>query len=55
VVSDVALELERVRSVSVALRHSNMVGTLRTAIEDLGGRVEGVGQKRSVHPEAAVG
>lgn len=48
VVGDVALELERVRSVSVALRHSNMVGTLRTAIEDLGGSVEGVGQKRSV-------
>lgn len=48
VVANVALELERVRSVSVALRHSNMVGTLRTAIQDLGGRVEGVGQKRSV-------
>lgn len=48
VVADVALELERVRSVSVALRHSNMVGTLRTAIQDLGGSVEGVGQKRSV-------
>lgn len=47
-VSDIALELERVRSVSVALRHSNMVGTLRTAVEDLGGSVEGVGQKRSV-------
>jgi hypothetical protein len=48
VVADVALELERVRSVSVALRHSNMVGTLRTAIQDLGGSVEGIGQKRSV-------
>jgi hypothetical protein len=48
VVAAVALELERVRSVSVALRHSNMVGTLRTAVEDLGGSVEGVGQKRSV-------
>ena len=48
VVADVALELERVRSVSVALRHSHMVGTLRTAIEDLGGRIEGVGQRRSV-------
>lgn len=47
-VGDIALELERVRSVSVALRHVNMVGTLRTAIEDLGGSVEGVGQKRSV-------
>ncbi len=47
-VSDIALELERVRSVSVALRHTNMVGTLRTAVEDLGGNVEGVGQKRSV-------
>ena len=46
--ADVALELERVRSVSVALRHSNMVGTLRTAIKDLGGSVEGVGPKRSV-------
>lgn len=48
VVADVALELERVRSISVALRHTNMVGTLRTAVEDLGGTVEGVGQKRSV-------
>lgn len=48
VLADVALELERVRSVSVALRHSNMVGTLRTAVEDLGGSVEGVGQRRSV-------
>lgn len=48
VVGDVALELERVRSRSVALRHANLVGTLRTAIEDLGGTVEGVGQKRSV-------
>lgn len=47
-VEEVALELERVRSVSVALRHSNLVGSLRSAIEDLGGRVEGVGQKRSV-------
>lgn len=47
-VSEIALELERVRSVSVALRHTNMVGTLRTAIEDLGGSIEGVGQKRSV-------
>lgn len=47
-VSDIALELERVRSVSVALRHTYMVGTLRTAIEDLGGSVEGVGLKRSV-------
>lgn len=47
-VADIALELERVRSVSVALRHSNMVGTLRTAIEDLGGSIEGVGQRRSV-------
>ncbi|WP_343622671.1 toll/interleukin-1 receptor domain-containing protein [Roseateles puraquae] len=48
ILADVALELERVRSVSVALRHSNMVGTLRTAIKDLGGSVEGVGPKRSV-------
>nr|WP_277990184.1 toll/interleukin-1 receptor domain-containing protein [Pandoraea sp. LA3] len=47
-VTDIALEVERVRSVSVALRHANMVGTLRTAIEDLGGSVEGVGLKRSV-------
>lgn len=47
-VADIALELERVRSVSVALRHTNMVGTLRAAVEDLGGCVEGVGQKRSV-------
>lgn len=48
VVGNVALELERVRSRSVALRHANLVGTLRTAVEDLGGAVEGVGLKRSV-------
>jgi hypothetical protein len=48
VVANLALELERVRSRSVALRHANLVGTLRTAIEDLGGAVIGVGQKRSV-------
>jgi hypothetical protein len=48
VLGDVALELERVRSISVALRHANLVGTLRTAIEDLGGTFEGVGQKRSI-------
>lgn len=48
VIGDVALQLERVRSRSVALRHANLVGTLRTAVEDLGGTVEGVGLKRSV-------
>lgn len=48
VVADLTLELERVRSHSVALRHANLVGILRSAIEDLGGSVEGVGQKRSV-------
>lgn len=48
VIDNIALELERVRSISVALRHTNMVGTLRSAIEDLGGSIEGVGQKRSV-------
>jgi hypothetical protein len=48
IIDNIALELERVRSISVALRHTNMVGTLRSAIEDLGGSIEGVGQKRSV-------
>ena len=48
IVDGVAVELERVRSRSVALRHANLIGTLRTAIEDLGGSVEGVGLKRSV-------
>lgn len=47
-VNGIALELERVRSVSVALRHTYIVGTLRTAVEDLGGSFEGVGQKRSM-------
>ena len=32
----------------MALRHSHTVGTLRTAIKDLGGSVEGFGPKRSV-------
>jgi hypothetical protein len=47
-VNDIALALEQVRSRSVALRHTNLVGTLRTAVEDLGGAVTGVGLKRSV-------
>ncbi len=48
VVNSVAVELERVRSKSVALRHTNLVGTLRSAIEDLGGSVDGIGPRRTV-------
>jgi hypothetical protein len=48
VLAELALEVEEVRSRSVALRHANLVGTLRSAVEDLGGVVEGIGQRRSV-------
>ncbi len=48
VLADLALEVEEVRSRSVALRHANLIGTLRSAVEDLGGALEGVGQRRSV-------
>lgn len=44
----IAQELEVLRSKGTALRHAHLAGCLRTAVEDLGGAVNGVGPNRSV-------
>jgi len=48
VVEAIALQVEVLRSKSVALRHANIAGHLRSSIERLGGSVEGVGQRRTI-------
>lgn len=48
IVESIALNVEVLRSKSVALRHANIAGHIRTAIERLGGSVEAVGQRRSL-------
>lgn len=44
----IALQLEAMRSMSTALRHATLSGIVRTAVEDLGGSVLGVGPHRSM-------
>lgn len=48
VVEGIALQVEVLRSKSVAVRHANIAGHLRSSIERLGGAVEGVGQRRTI-------
>ncbi|MEF7612996.1 toll/interleukin-1 receptor domain-containing protein [Aquincola sp. MAHUQ-54] len=48
VVEAIALRVEVLRSKSVAVRHANIAGHLRSSIERLGGKVEGVGQRRTI-------
>lgn len=48
VVETIALQVEVLRSKSVAVRHANIAGHLRSSIERLGGTVEGVGQRRTI-------
>lgn len=48
IVEAIALQVEVLRSKSVALRHANITGHLRSSIEKMGGSVEGVGQRRSL-------
>lgn len=48
VVERVALGVEALRSRSIALRHANLAGGLRSAVEELGGSVEGYGPRRSI-------
>lgn len=48
VVDDIALQVEGLRSKSVALRHANIAGHLRSSIERMGGSIEGVGARRSL-------
>lgn len=47
-VEQIALKVEALRSKSIALRHANIAGGLRSAVEDLGGSVEGYGPRRSI-------
>lgn len=48
VVDAIALQVEVLRSKSVAVRHANIAGHLRSSIERLGGTFEGLGQRRSI-------
>jgi len=48
IVESIALKVEVLRSKSVALRHANITGHLRSSMERMGGSVEGVGQRRSI-------
>ncbi|MDB5935214.1 MAG: hypothetical protein JWQ01_2558 [Massilia sp.] len=44
----IAMQVEVLRSKSTALRHANIAGHLRAAIESMGGAVEGYGARRSL-------
>jgi hypothetical protein len=48
VVGRLALQVENLRSKSISLRHANIAGELRSAVEELGGQVDGVGLRRSI-------
>lgn len=48
VLEAIALQVEVLRSKSVAVRHANIAGHLRSSIERLGGKVEGVGPRRTI-------
>jgi TIR domain len=41
-------QIERLRSLSIATRHANLVGTLRAAVDDLRGNMIGIGPHRRV-------
>ncbi|CAN7776188.1 toll/interleukin-1 receptor domain-containing protein [Cupriavidus necator] len=47
-VSRIALQVEALRSKSIALRHANLAGQLRSVVEALGGAIEGFGPRRSI-------
>lgn len=44
----IALEVEALRSTGTALRHAHLAGSVQSAVEDLGGSVEGMGPRRSI-------
>lgn len=48
VVDAIALKVEILRSKSIALRHANIVGHLRSSINSMGGSIEGLGQRRTI-------
>lgn len=47
-VEAIALQIEGLRSKSIALRHANIAGHIRSSIERMGGSIEGVGLRRSL-------
>lgn len=47
-IEEIALEVEELRSKSVALRYANIAGHLRSSIELMGGSIEGFGTRRSL-------
>lgn len=47
-VERIAMQVEVLRSKSTALRHANIAGHLRAAIESIGGTVDGYGVRRSL-------
>ncbi len=51
----ICLQLETVRSQSIAVRNLNLVSNLRNAIEQIGGSVIGVGLNKAVHIQLADG
>ncbi|NNM70528.1 MAG: toll/interleukin-1 receptor domain-containing protein [Gallionella sp.] len=48
IVDQLALKVEALRSKSTALRHANIAGHLRSALECIGGSVAGMGVRRSL-------
>lgn len=48
VVSELVLQVEELRSKSVALRHANIAGHLRSSIESMGGHLDGIGVRRTL-------
>lgn len=55
VVDEIAIRVEILRSKSTALRHANIAGHLRAAVESMGGTVEGFGPRRSLSMRTASG
>lgn len=50
-----AVRVEELRSKSIAVRHANIAGSVRSAVEAIGGAVEGVGQRRAIVLKLATG
>lgn len=48
VIDSLSLQVESLRSKSVALRHANIAGHIRSSIESMGGSVEAIGIRRSL-------
>lgn len=54
-ISRICLQLEAVRSQSLAVRNLNLISNLRCAVEKIGGRIVGVGVNKAVYVHLADG